>query len=261
MPQTVVPVTEQASHPFETARVGGVPFALTTLTDAAAKTAEQAVSNRSAPRPSAIRLSNAYCVALAAEDEAYRQLLTGDGVNFPDGAPVAWLLKRSAERSEQVRGPSYFLETIKSGIDLGVRHYFFGATAETLEQLVFRLRDKHPAVRIAGTLAPPFGTVDDILSERNVEAISATNPDIVWVGLGTPKQDFVASRLAAILNVPCAGVGAAFDFTAGTIKEAPKALQGSGFEWLYRLMSEPRRLWRRYLVGNAKFLIAAARHR
>jgi N-acetylglucosaminyldiphosphoundecaprenol N-acetyl-beta-D-mannosaminyltransferase len=247
--------------PFDVSLVAGVPFAVTTLAAAAEETVQRALSNRTLPRPATIRLSNAYCVAVASQNPDYHELLTSHGVNLPDGAPVAWMLRRSAEDAEQVRGPSYFVETIRAGLDRGLRHFFFGSSPETLDLLEEKLAKVFPGVQIAGTLAPPFGSTEQILSPYNIERIRSCSPDIVWVGLGSPKQDFVSSRLAEHLNAPCAGVGAAFDFVAGTVKEAPTMIQKSGFEWLYRLAREPRRLWRRYLFGNLQFIAATVRHR
>ena len=118
---------------------------------------------------------------------------------------------------------------------------------------------RFPGITIVGTHAPPFGPFDDGVIEALAARITSVAPQIVWVGLGTPKQDFVAARLVAATNVTCVAVGAAFDFLAGTKREAPGWVQWCGLEWLFRLMTEPRRLWRRYLLGNARFLRIAAR--
>lgn len=243
--------------------VAGIPFAVTDLETAARLTVDRVLDNRLAPRPSAIRLANAYCVALAQDDPAYREVLAGAGVNFPDGAPVAWFMRRRPESPDagRVRGPSYFLRTIEHGIESGVRHYFLGATEHTLTRMTANLTARFPGIQIAGTHAPPFAPAHELLSADLVNDVRRSEADIVWVGLGTPKQDFVALRLTDLAQVPCAGVGAAFDFVAGTVKEAPGWIQSSGMEWAYRLAAEPRRLWRRYLVGNVRFLGAALRHR
>lgn len=247
------------TSPFPFAHVGDIPFAVASLQQAARHTVSAALELRERPAAYPLRLANAYCVALASRDAAYKTLLTTSGINFPDGAPIAWAMKRSARHSTQVRGPSFFLETIRAGLNHQVRHFFLGASTETLDRLTATLEERYRGVHIAGALAPPFGTAEEILTEEVLQTIRSAGADIVWVGLGTPKQDFVAERLSTALRRPCAGVGAAFDFVAGTTKEAPAAVQGSGFEWLYRFVREPRRLWRRYLIGNVQFAIALAR--
>ncbi|WP_157754749.1 WecB/TagA/CpsF family glycosyltransferase [Nigerium massiliense] len=206
-----------------------------------------------------IRLMNAYCVALASKDPSYLQLVEGPGINYPDGAPVAWTMRRTAHDSKQVRGPSFFLRTLEEGLASNVRHYFFGTTNETLALMRSRLEKAYPGLVIAGTSEAPFGSVDQILQADVIESITGADPDIVWVGLGTPKQDFVARRLADEIGVPCVGVGAAFDFAAGTQPEAHPLVRKMGLEWLHRLSTEPRRLWRRYLWGNSRFLAVVAR--
>lgn len=241
----------------KTVRVAGVPFRATALEVAARETVDRCVEHRDAP---AIRLMNAYCVALASDDPEYFALVTSSGINYPDGAPVAWVMRRGGTpEAKQVRGPSFFLKVIELGTARGMRHYFFGTTDETLSLLEERLKKDQPDVVVAGLGAAPFGPVSEILTDEVVEEIRATNPDIVWVGLGTPKQDFVAVELAKRLGVPCAGVGAAFDFAAGTQPEAHPLIRRFGLEWAYRLSTEPRRLWRRYLWGNTRFITLAAR--
>jgi N-acetylglucosaminyldiphosphoundecaprenol N-acetyl-beta-D-mannosaminyltransferase len=134
-----------------------------------------------------------------------------------------------------------------------------GATDETLTKLSDEARTRYPGLHIVDCYAPPFGPVEQTIDEACMARIAAAKPDIVWIGMGTPKQDFAAARLAERLPGVYIGVGAAFDFVAGSVREAPKWVQNSGFEWAYRLCSEPRRLWRRYLFGNARFILAVIR--
>lgn len=216
---------------------------------------------RSDGRGIAIRLANAYCVSLAADRLDYKALMAESGVNFPDGAPVANLMNRlgsddgrSCGNAKRVRGPSYFEATLRHGRKVGLRHFFLGATPETLDRLCVQMQLKFPGLVISGTYAPPFAPVDPAGVMAMVDRILPTSSDIVWVGMGTPKQDFVAVELAKALSCPVAGVGAAFNFAAGTAKEAPIWIQRSGFEWLFRLATEPKRLWRRYIYGNSKFI-------
>ncbi len=235
--------------------VGKVPFANTSPTEAAGTIL--AASRQK--QPLSVRLSNAYCVALASKDSSYEELLNGHGVNYPDGTPVVWfmrLLSRSAIPG-RVRGPSLFKQVLKASSEDGTKHYFLGTTDATLNSLTSKLKQQYPDIQIAGQFSPPFGAIDEKFLELCQNVCEESKPDLVWVALGTPKQDFVASALSIRLNRPCVAVGAAFDFLAGTAKEAPEWIQSSGMEWAYRLFSEPRRLWRRYIFGNARFLYSA----
>jgi N-acetylglucosaminyldiphosphoundecaprenol N-acetyl-beta-D-mannosaminyltransferase len=250
------------AKPFDTLSIGGVPFQVCSFDESIDWTLKAASERESR----AIRLTNAYCVALAQSEAEYMHLLSTDGVNFPDSLHVARTMqtmdrlggafRRDAGR---VRGPSYFESTLSRGRTLGIRHFFLGATPETLDQLTRNVGERFPGVIVSGTHAPPFAPVDEEWIRQMASIIRASDPDIVWVGLGTPKQDYAASALAVELNCCVAGVGAAFDFVASTAKQAPKWVQDSGFEWFFRLVTEPRRLWRRYVLGNPVFLWVALR--
>ena len=238
--------------------VGGVAFVPCSLTEATTWLVHVAAARRIAVN---VRLANAYNVALATKDRHYRQLLTDEGVNFPDGTPVVWFMRRKSHGSipMQVRGPSFFSDALEAGVESGMRSFFLGGTPDTLTLLQARLRERLPGIQIAGVYSPPFAPVDEAFLQGCVERVDTENVDVVWVGLGTPKQDYVGTALAKRLGLPVVNVGAAFDFVAGTVREAPVWMRGSGFEWAYRLAREPRRLWRRYLVGNAVFLYSALR--
>jgi N-acetylglucosaminyldiphosphoundecaprenol N-acetyl-beta-D-mannosaminyltransferase len=137
----------------------------------------------------------------------------------------------------------------------GYRHFFFGGAAGVPERLADRLTRRFPGLHVAGCLSPPFRAPSESEHDAIVERIVAAAPDIVWVGLSTPKQERWMSEHVRALGAPVLiGVGAAFDFHAGLKKQAPRWMQRSGLEWLFRLMSEPRRLWRRYLVNNPVFI-------
>lgn len=212
----------------------------------------------------AVRFANAYCVASANRSDAYGELMKNGSPNLPDGAPVAFHMRSQRDlpvRASRVRGPSFFRAVLDASQDSEVTHFFLGSTDEVLSRLTSTIRQVYPGVLVAGAYSPPFAPLSaDSLAEltRRVRQVS---PDVIWVGMGSPKQDFVAQHLAETLHVPALGVGAAFDFMAGSVSEAPLWIQNSGFEWLYRLVSEPRRLWRRYLVGNAQFMVDCLRYR
>lgn len=240
--------------------IGGVPFEVTNLTEAVGDVVTLASTHPAPGVP--VRLSNAYCVSLASTDVAYHSVLAGPGLAYPDGAPVAWFirLKRKELRTQRrVRGPSLFTGTLDAGREAGLRHFMLGATDDVLTRLSDESSKRYPGVQIVGSYAPPFGPLDDKFFDEAVTRIRAADPHIVWIGLGTPKQDFAAAELATRIPGVFAGVGAAFDFVAGSVREAPRWVQNSGFEWLYRLAAEPKRLWRRYLFGNARFLRVAIR--
>ncbi|OZD63137.1 hypothetical protein CH268_09345 [Rhodococcus sp. 06-1460-1B] len=211
--------------------------------------------------PTPVRLTNAYCLAVADQNPMYLDLLQGVGRNYPDGAPVAMLMRiaQGGSSSQRVRGPSLFNTVIERGQMRGVRHFMVGSTQTTLNLLTQKLEQEYPAADIVGTYAPPFAPLDDEFYD-DVESAIVGHPDLLWIGLGTPKQDFAAVELASRLNIPCVGVGAAFDFVAGTVAEAPPFIQKSGFEWLYRFAREPRRLWRRYTIGNIRFAKSVVQH-
>lgn len=207
-----------------------------------------------------VHLANAYTIALADRDEEYRRLIN-DGVVFADGKPITWFshLFRNNPHVQQVRGPQLFLDVLDLGRSSRVRHFFLGSTDETLERMCDFLTSRFEGLDIVGSYSPPFRplTAEEIAAQDAL--IRDSGADIVWVGLGTPKQDVEVARLAPIAGRPTVAVGAAFDFAGGTLRVAPDWMQWAGLEWLFRLASEPRRLWRRYLFGNARFVWATLR--
>lgn len=242
-------------------RVAGVQFVATNLDDATRGLIELAASDRGSG--TAVRLVNTYSVAAAHEDPAYWKVVTGPGMNLPDGKPIGVLMNRrlrgAVERGAvgQVRGPSLFVRVITHP-DNGVGHFFLGTTQTTLDALVQRLRSEAAGARVAGAWAPPFTPMGPDLVALCVEKLASVHPStIVWVALGTPKQDLLAAEVAQRTGLVCVGVGAAFDFYAGSVREAPVFLRRLGLEWLFRLGSDPKRLWRRYTFGSLRFVRAA----
>jgi len=207
-----------------------------------------------------VHLANAYTIALADHDDHYRQLIN-QGVVFADGKPITWFsrLARQSPQVRQVRGPQFFLDVLDIGRPSGVRHFLLGSTDELLERMRARLAEQFEGVEIVGWYSPPFRplTAEEIAHQDAL--IRGSGADIVWVGLGTPKQDIEAARVALSTARPAVAVGAAFDFAAGTRRVAPNWVQRAGLEWLFRLASEPRRLWRRYVFGNVQFVWAVLR--
>lgn len=239
---------------LSTCRVGDLDFRVTTLDQAVTRTLDDALSRRSAH----VHFANAWSIALADGDRELREAFR-TGLNYPDGKPVVWAMhwlrgRGGTARPVRVDGPTFFERTLEEGVDRQVRHYFFGSTPETLQKLEANVRARYPGVDIVGVSSPPFKelTPDDLAFE--LSKIEASKPHIVWVGLGTPKQDKTASLLEPQYPGIFACVGAAFDYTAGNLRQTPQWMQDAGLGWLFRFAQEPRRLWRRYVYGNAKFI-------
>ena len=219
---------------------------------------QQEAVNRVVEWPSGIvvHLCNSYTLALARRDRAYAQMLNEADLNLPDGTPLAWLGKRNGipgfERA--TRGPDLMRQALIQGRARGRRHFLYGSTPEVLELLQKQIEQFAPGAVIAGAESPPFGDQSEEAFMAAADRMRAVDADVVWVGLGTPRQDWAAAALGRHLDAVIVPVGAAFDFLAGTKREAPAWLRETGFEWVFRLLTEPRRLWRRYLLGNAGFL-------
>lgn len=195
-------------------------------------------------------------IMAARQDAVMMAAVHSAGLVTPDGMPVVWLGRLYGYKNiRRVYGPDLMLEVCRLAEKKGYRHYFYGCTADVLEKLKKKLKDMFPDISIAGAYSPPFRQLTQEEDEAAVKAINDARPDIIWVGLGSPKQDIWMHQHRARINAPLMiGVGAAFDFLAGVKPQAPQWMRGNGLEWLFRLCSEPRRLWRRYLVDGAVFI-------
>ena len=185
--------------------------------------------------------------------------LDSSWLNFPDGAPVAWMMRRAGMRTAQrLAGPDVMPRVFEAGQAIGLRHFLFGSTPQVLAGLERRLADRYPDAIIAGTLSPPFRVLSNREETVIIDEIMSCRPDLIWVGLGLPKQDEWMHRNVDRYEPALAlGVGAAFDFLAGTKPRAPLWMQRHGLEWAHRLGSEPRRLTGRYLRANSEFTVRA----
>lgn len=239
---------------FPSCRFAGVDILVIDRVAAVDLVAEQVASGE----PVGVHLVNAYTLTLASKDSSYADALRHGSVSLPDGVPVGWFSRAQTGMPHPgpVRGPGLMRDALMRP---GLSHFFLGGDSTVLAKLSSAARRLNPDVDIRGELAPPYGDVTEGAIEEWARAITASGASVVWIGLGTPKQDFVIARLVDRVSVVLIGVGAAFDFIAGTKKEAPERLRGTGLEWIYRLASEPRRLWRRYLIGNLEFALFAAR--
>jgi N-acetylglucosaminyldiphosphoundecaprenol N-acetyl-beta-D-mannosaminyltransferase len=192
----------------------------------------------------------------AQEDHAFRRILNGALLCTPDGMPMVWAGKLNGHREmNRVYGPDLMLDLCAWSEASGAKHFFYGGDQGVAEQLVQRLKVRFPKLAVAGTFTPPFRALNPDELRQLQQQISALRPDILWVGLSTPKQEkFMAEYLSQLEVTLMIGVGAAFDFHSGRMKQAPRWMQRSGLEWLYRLCCEPRRLAKRYLRNNPLFL-------
>jgi N-acetylglucosaminyldiphosphoundecaprenol N-acetyl-beta-D-mannosaminyltransferase len=207
-----------------------------------------------------VTICNAHVVVTASQDSAYRTVIESSDMATPDGAPVAWMLRRQGFAGQQrINGPDLTWALASSCEAEDVSVYFYGSTAETLAKLRQRLLAAFPALRVAGMESPPFRQLSLEEDSQAVERMNASGAGIVFVGLGCPKQERWMAEHRGRVQAVMIGVGAAFDFHAGTVSRAPAWMRNNGLEWLHRLASEPRRLWKRYLVTNSLFVVGAIR--
>ena len=202
-----------------------------------------------------ICVSNVHTTVTAYEDEEYRKIQNGGILAIPDGGPLSSVgRKRGFQDMKRTTGPSLMGEIFKISASKGYRHYFYGATDETLEKLYSVLVKTYPGIQIAGMYSPPFRPMTDDEDRAIVARINETKPDFIWVGLGAPKQEkWMAAHQGRVSGL-MVGVGAGFDYYAGNIKRAPVWMQKSNMEWFYRLIQDPKRLFSRYLHTNTKFI-------
>ena len=190
-------------------------------------------------------------------DDEHRRIVNRSGMTTPDGMPMVWLCRLKGFRHvRRVYGPDLMLEMCRVSQEKKFRHYFLGGAEGVPEKLVANLTDSLPWLEVGGLYSPPFRELTPIETDEMIARINESKADILWVGLGSPKQERWMAEHIEALDVPVViGVGAAFDFHAGVKKQAPRWMQQSGLEWLFRLASEPRRLWKRYLRANPAFVV------
>ncbi len=193
-------------------------------------------------------VADVHVIMQARWNPAYRAVLNGSGMTTTDGMPLVWLCRMQRGREvERVYGPDLLLAACEHGLARGHRHFFLGGAPGLAETLADRLAERFPGLQVAGVYSPPFRPTSPAEDRAMVLQINAARPDFVWVGLGAPKQEWWMHTFRQALDAPVlAGVGAAFDFHAGTKTQAPAMMRALGGEWLFRLLSEPGRLWPRY---------------
>lgn len=202
---------------------------------------------------------NVHSVVTAGQDAALLSAINGADLATADGAPVAWLMRKlGCVRQERINGPDLMWRYFELAAQRGESVFFYGSTPETLQRLVDRVEADFPGLRVAGTYSPPFRALSPDEDEAVVDQINQSGAQTVWVALGCPKQEVWMAAHRRRIQAVQVGVGAAFSFHAGVARRAPPWMQRNGLEWIHRLLSEPRRLARRYLVTNTLFVIGAA---
>ncbi len=200
-------------------------------------------------------VSNVHTTVMAYEDSNYRKIQNGGIMAIPDGGPLSSVgRKRGHKNMKRTTGPSFMEKILKISEQNGYRHFFYGSTPETLDKLIKKIKNNFPNIQIIDSYSPPFKQLTEEEEETIIKRINEANADFIWVGLGAPKQEIWMARHQGLVNGLMVGVGAAFDYYAGNIKRAPKWMQKCNLEWLYRLLQDPKRLFKRYIHSNIKFI-------
>ena len=206
-------------------------------------------------RGSYICVSNVHTTVMSYESEHYRTVQNSAAMALPDGGPLSKYSRFAGFRNaERVTGPELMVELFRISAQKGYRHFFYGSTQETLDDMRTALRRDYPGIVVAGMYAPPFRPLTEEEDQKIIALINDARPDFIWVGLGAPKQEEWMYDHRGALNAVSVGVGAGFDYLAGHIRRAPRIMQALCLEWLYRLLQDPKRLWKRYVTTNVKFL-------
>jgi N-acetylglucosaminyldiphosphoundecaprenol N-acetyl-beta-D-mannosaminyltransferase len=214
-----------------------------------------------ARRKGYVCVTGVHGVTEAQRDPGFRRILNAAFLNTTDGMPLVWLARHHLgdPQIDRVYGPDLMLELFAATQRGEATHFFYGGAPGVAEELQARLEARFPGVRVVGTYCPPFRPLNEAENAQLASQVAECQPDLLWVGLSTPKQErFMAEYLPKLETTVMLGVGAAFDFHSGRVRQAPRWIQRSGFEWFYRLCSQPRRLARRYLVNNPLFLARIA---
>ena len=201
-------------------------------------------------------VSNVHTTIMAYDDPEYMKVQNDGIMAIPDGGPLSSLgRKKGFDNMRRTTGPSYMEEIFKISVQKGYRHFFYGSTEETLKKMRSKLIEEYPGLQIAGLYSPPFRNLTEQEEKEIINMINENAPDFVWVGLGAPKQEKWMNLHKEKVRGFMVGVGAGFDYLAGNISRAPQWMQKLNLEWLYRMLQDPKRLFKRYLYTNIKFII------
>jgi N-acetylglucosaminyldiphosphoundecaprenol N-acetyl-beta-D-mannosaminyltransferase len=257
-PTPAAVASDAALPPIDQAPVLGVPLAVTDYE----RTLDWIDAAVALGAREYLCVAAVHTVMESREDDALRAAVDGAAFTVPDGQPLAWALRKLGhEIDARVYGPELMERACARAAATGQRFYLYGGRDEqTLAQLAANLLDRHPQLQLAGGYSPPHRPLSDAELDEVAARINAARPDVVWVGIGVPKQEKWMAAMRGRLRAPVLiGVGAAFDFHAGLIPQAPAWMQRRGLEWLFRLLQEPRRLWKRYARHNPRFVAGFAR--
>lgn len=246
---------------METCQVLGTPLAVTDYSGAVEQVREWA---QRADAPYCVAAANTHVVTLGRTEPRFREALDRCDLILPDGMPLVWVMNRSLGEPliDRVYGPTFMLRCLEATQGAPWKHLFIGGSEELLGALEAKLKERFPALQMAQSYSPPFGQWPADEDERIVAHIRESGAQFVWLGLGCPKQEYwIAKNKDRFPPGIYLAVGAAFAFHACRVKQAPLWIQRIGMEWLFRLLAEPRRLWRRYFVFNSLFLWYLARDR
>ena len=236
---------------LKTCNILGVNINVTNMQD----TVNIIIENLDILKGNYICVSNVHTTVMSYEDESYRNIQNNGFMALPDGKPLSIVSKkRGFKEAERVTGPDLMEEIFKISEEKGYRHYFYGSTQNTLNRLEEKLNKKYPNIKIVGMFSPPFRKLTQEEDKVIIDNINNTNPDFIWIGLGAPKQEIWMREHRNKVNGLMLGVGAGFDYHADNISRAPKWMQNWGLEWLYRLLQDPKRLFKRYFETNFKFI-------
>jgi len=231
--------------PMKRAHIAGVDFSFV-LQDAVL---DRILRWRRSGQKKYIVLSNPHSVMISSRDQRMANATAGAELTLPDGIGIVLAAKiLGLGKRYRVTGPSLMLRMCNLGRRHGLRHFFYGGAPGVVEKLSERLSEQFPGLIVAGHYTPPFGDTTKEEDQKAIDAINASNADVVWIGLGAPKQEkWMADHVGKIDSAALIGVGAAFNFHAGTVPWAPRFVRRWGLEWAYRLLTEPRRMWKRNL--------------
>lgn len=242
---------------FATYDVLGIPISVTDLDSASAAILQW----KDDARGRAVGVREVASLMAMQADPALIAISKRTAMNVPDGMPLVWIGKYRGLPVERTCGPDLMEKVIADGVSRGVRHFFYGGKIGVAEALADRFRSLVPGVEIVGTHCPPFRSLTPDEDSLVVKTINDSGADVVWVGVSSPKQDIWMDEHLDRLSATMVGVGAAFDFHSGAVQRAPVWMQRNGLEWVHRLWSEPRRLWRRYLILAPHFIWKVWRHK
>ncbi len=207
--------------------------------------------------PNYITVNNVHTVIEGRWHREYRNIINNAFMALPDGKPLAVIANlMGAKQTERVFGPTLLEVALQWGQKDGLKHFLFGSSPQTLDRMNAMIKRRYPLANLVGSISPPFGGISPDLNEQYLNEMNHSNADIVWIALGAPRQEiWMYENYQKLSRGIMIGIGAGFDYLAGNTRHAPDWMKNFSLEWLYRLIQEPRRLWKRYLVTNTLFIV------